>query len=370
MTRKKFTLTRRKLLIGASGSSLAALGPFFRAAPARADKGEIVVASWGGARTAAMREVMFRPFEAATGIRVKEDGPPEAAKVKAQADSGNIAWDLLDTDIPAILTMVKNELLQRIDYDRLDAARLAPIPKVLHHPYGLGHLIYGFNIVYNTNTFPTGKHPQSWADVWNGDAFKGSRSFPFRGGISPQLEFAVLADGVPTDKVYPLDVERAWNSMNRLRPLVTKWYANHAEAIQLLSKGEIDICCTIGSRGMVAKKEGAPVDVEYAGGKLAPDNWAIVKGTGNLDAVYRFLNFAIDGRVQAELARRIPYGPSSQDAFKYLSEVEAKELNTSPENLSKQFWHDIAWWGAVAASGKTNNEEQTERYARWMVQKT
>ena len=54
-------------------------------------------------------------------------------------------------------------------------------------------------------------------------------------------------------------------SMDKLRPLVTKWYANHAEAIQLLSSGEIDICCTIGPRGLVAKKEGAPIDVEFDG---------------------------------------------------------------------------------------------------------
>ena len=94
-------------------------------APARADKGEIVIAGWGGSRTTAMREVMFKPFEAATGIRVKDDGPPEAAKVKAQVDSGNITWDILDTDIPAILTMAKNNLLDRIDYAKLDAGRLA-----------------------------------------------------------------------------------------------------------------------------------------------------------------------------------------------------------------------------------------------------
>ena len=51
--------------------------------------------------------------------------------MKAQVDSGNITWDILDTDIPAILTMAKNNLIDRIDYAKLDAGRLAPIPKVL-----------------------------------------------------------------------------------------------------------------------------------------------------------------------------------------------------------------------------------------------
>ena len=91
---KRASLTRRQLLIGVA--SLPSAGPFFHVTPARADKGEIVVAGWGGSRTTAMREVMFKPFEAATGIRVKDDGPPEAAKVKVQADSSNITWDILD----------------------------------------------------------------------------------------------------------------------------------------------------------------------------------------------------------------------------------------------------------------------------------
>jgi len=366
---KRHALSRRSILLGAGSASIAATGPFFHVRPARAQK-EITIASWGGSRATAMREVMFQPFERATGIRVRDDGPPEAAKVKAMVDSGNVTWDLLDTDIPAILTMVNNNLLEKLDYSRIDKARLDKIPRVLQHPYGIGHLIYSFNIVYNTKTFPTGKHPQSWADVWDGQKFKGARSFPFRGGISPQLEMAALADGVSVDKVYPLDVDRAWKAMDRLRPLVTKWYANHAEAIQLLTSGEVDICCTIGPRGIVAKKEGAPIDVEYNGGKLAPDNWAIVKGTGNIDAVYQFLSFALDGKVQAELAKRIPYGPSSEDAFAHLAEAEAKDLNTNPVNIKKQFWNDIDWWGTVSPGGKTNQETQVEQYARWMVRRS
>ena len=107
----------------------------------------------------------------------------------------------------------------------------ASVPSPLFH--GIGHKIYSFNIVYNTKTFPTGKHPRSWAEVWDGQKFKGGRSFNFRGGISPQLEIALLADGVPMDKLYPIDIERAWKSTDRLRPLVTKWYQSHAEAIQL-----------------------------------------------------------------------------------------------------------------------------------------
>lgn len=365
MTRS-FATGRRGLARTAAASALLA-APFLHVRPARADKGELVVASWGGSRAAAFREVMFAPFERATGIKVRDDGPPEAARVRAMAQAGAVTWDILDTDIPAIQTMAKNDLLHRIDYSRLDAAKLARIPEVLRTEYGIGHLIYSFNIVYNTRSFAPGRQPASWADVWNASAFPGRRSFPFRGGISPQLEFALLADGVPLDRLYPMDVERAWRSMDRLRPLVGKWYANHAEAIQLVSTGEVDICCTIGPRGITAKQGGAPVDVVWNQGKLAPDNWAIPKGTRNLDAVYQFIDFALDAKIQAEVARRVPYGPSNLDAFRHMTEAEAAILNTSPANLPVQFWHDTAWWGTVGPDGKTNVERETERYARWML---
>ena len=105
-------LRRRTLL--AAGTTLGLASPFLHVRPARADKGEIVISSWGGSRTTAMREVMWTPFEKATGIRVRDDGPPEAAKVKAMVDSGSVTWDILDTDIPAILAMVNNKLLAQL----------------------------------------------------------------------------------------------------------------------------------------------------------------------------------------------------------------------------------------------------------------
>jgi len=305
--------TRRHFvkMVGAVGAA-AAVGPFFHARPATADKGELVVVSWGGSWAKSLREVMFTPFEKETGYKVRDDGPPEAAKLKAMIQSGSVTWDVLDTDLPAIQTMVKEGLLDPIDYGKLDKAKLSHIPKTLQSSHAVGHKIYSFNIVYNTKTFPTGKHPRSWAEVWDGEKFKGGRSFNFRGGIAPQLEIALLADGVPMDKVYPIDVERAWKSIDRLRPLVTKWYQSHAEAIQLVTAGEVDIACTIGPRAVYAKRSGAPVDVDYNQGKLGSDYWCRVKGSKNQEVALQFINFALMGSARREWSRRIPTGRATR----------------------------------------------------------
>jgi putative spermidine/putrescine transport system substrate-binding protein len=361
-------IKRRGFLASVSaGVAAASLGPFFHVRPARADKGELVVVSWGGDYDEALRELVGEPFAKATGIKVKLDTPPENAKVKAMVEAKNVSWDVLLTDIPAVLSLAKDKLLEPMDYGALDKAIVDAIPPELRHPYAVGQRIYAFNIVYNTKAFTKGNHPASWADVWDAQRFPGGRTFNFRGGIAPQLEVALLADGVAMDKVYPLDVERAWKSMDRLKPIVSKWYVSHAEAIQLIAAGEAVVGCTIGSRATSAKKAGADVDVDYNQGKVSPDNWCLVKDSANKKAALDFINFALDPKRQAEVSKRVPYGPSNKDAFAHLTPAEAADLNTAPENLKKQFWWDVAWWGTPGADGKTERDRQAERYAQWMV---
>src|SRR5262249_55685245 len=138
-------------------------------------------------------------------------------------------------------------------------------------------------------------------------AFPGGRTFNFQGGIEPQLEVALMADGVPIDKLYPIDVERAWKQYDKLRPLVSKWYTSHAQAIQLLSAGEAAVGCTIGPRAITAKRAGAPIDAEYNQGKLASDNWCLVKGVRDKKVAMEFINQAVEGKAQAGIAKKVPY---------------------------------------------------------------
>ena len=135
--------TRRHFvkIVGTVGAT-AAVGPFFHARPAKADKGELVVVSWGGSWAKSLREVMFTPFEKETGYKVRDDGPPEAVKLKAMAQSGSVTWDILDTDMPALQTMVKEGLLDPIDYSKIDKAKLNNIPKTLQSSHAMKPLSF------------------------------------------------------------------------------------------------------------------------------------------------------------------------------------------------------------------------------------
>jgi putative spermidine/putrescine transport system substrate-binding protein len=360
-------MKRREILKGGGMVAAAVAGPFFHIRAARADKGELVVVSWGGDYDDAMREFVFPVFEKATGYAVKLDAPPELAKAKAMVQSGNVSWDVIMTDTPGVQAMANNNLLEPMDYGAIDKAKLARIPRELQQPLALGQRIYSFNIVYNTNLLSKAKHPRNWADVWDAKTYPGGRTFNFQGGTAPFLEGALLADGVPVDKLYPLDVERAWRMLDKLRPLVSKWYTSHAQAIQLLGAGEASVANTVGPRGITAKRAGAPVDVDYGQGRLASDNWCLMKGVRNKKVALEFINTALDPKMQAAIAKKVPYGPSNADAFEHLSALEAADLTTSPANIKQQFWWNTDWWNSPGPDGKTQREAQGERFAKWML---
>src|SRR5215813_6795383 len=81
--------------------------------------------------------------------------------------------------------------------------------------YGITSYSLGTNLVYRKDKFPNGG-PQSWADFWDVKKFPGSRCLYDRSFSC--LAFALLADGVPTDKLYPMDVDRAFRKMSELKP--------------------------------------------------------------------------------------------------------------------------------------------------------
>lgn len=66
--------------------------------PAAAQKGEVIIVTYGGSTADALREAYWKPFTAETGIVVREETPPTPAKVKAMVDSGNVVWDIVEMD--------------------------------------------------------------------------------------------------------------------------------------------------------------------------------------------------------------------------------------------------------------------------------
>src|SRR6516165_2101981 len=50
--------------------------------------------------------------------------------------------------------------------------------------------------------------------------------------------FALLADGVPRDKLYPLDIDRAFKKLDRIKPHIKVWWREGNQSQQLIRDSE------------------------------------------------------------------------------------------------------------------------------------
>ncbi|MEJ1974762.1 MAG: extracellular solute-binding protein [Acetobacteraceae bacterium] len=162
-----------------------------RAAAADLSGKTVVFASWGGAYQDAEKACYCDPFAAATGARVVQDGPMNAAKFRTMIESGSPDWDVADVTIDFLYNGVGDHLFEKIDTSLVDTSRIDPR---FVHEYGIGCIVWSYNLGYSTKAFPGAAHPQSWADLFDLKRFPGKRTL--NDNVVSSLEVALLADGV------------------------------------------------------------------------------------------------------------------------------------------------------------------------------
>jgi putative spermidine/putrescine transport system substrate-binding protein len=84
---------------------------------ARAADGPVVFVTWGGVVAKAVKELLAEPFTRETGIPVVIADGPDLAKVKAQIQTGNIEWDILDLPGAMAMSGSKSGFWEPIDTD-------------------------------------------------------------------------------------------------------------------------------------------------------------------------------------------------------------------------------------------------------------
>ena len=119
------------------------------------------------------------------------------------------------------------------------------------------------------------------------------------------LEAALMADGVAPDKLYPLDVDRAFRKLEEIKPDITVWWTSGAQSAQLLNDGEVDMVMAWNGRVSALVNEGAKVGFTYNQGVLQSTSLCILKDAPNLATAVRFLNEAVDPVNQANLPLHI-----------------------------------------------------------------
>lgn len=353
-------LTRRRFFGGVAGLAAAASGPFVWTRRAGA-AGKVIVRTIGGAYEEGMVKAHYEPFTKATGIEVVK-APATLGKLLAMFESGNIELDVLDVGELGMLAMSQKGALEKIDYKGWKLTTPEDIDPRLRRDDMVAHIYYSSVLAYNTQAFPTGKHPRSWAEFWDLKRFPGPRMLQDIGGGAVDLEFALLADGVPVDKLYPIDLDRAFKSLDRVRSAIRKFWDSGALSAQMLADKEVVLGSIWNGRAQAIIDKGAPIAIEWNQAMLEVQYWAVFKGAKNRENAHRLIEFAMQPKNQAELAKAIPYGPTNREAFKHIPADVAGKLPSNPEQLAKSFLRDGKWWA-------DNRSKVSERWSQWLIQK-
>ncbi|MFJ4535303.1 extracellular solute-binding protein [Streptomyces tibetensis] len=318
-------------------------------------KKRLVVSNSGGAYNDALSKAIYEPFTKETGITVTTVNY-QSAQVIAQVKQGRPQVDLMDNSLLVFQKMARLECLEPIDHDRLKSVKGAGIPEHQLPEHAVGKNVWCSLMAYRTDSLK--RAPRNWADFWNTHTFAGPRSLQSAEVDIPELEFALLADGVPLDKLYPLDVDRAFKAMSRIRGGVKKFWNTGALPAVLIGRKEVVATSLYGGRADELIKQGQPVAYQWNGARRLTNGWGIPKGADNTDAAYKLIDFSLRPEVQAAFAKLYPGGPVVPGAIKLLSDDVLATLPTSPQNLKVGFDADVAWWDK-------NRDAVTKRWQEW-----
>ncbi len=312
------------------------------------DSTSLVVASYGGAWQDAQKAAMFEPFARSAGVTVNDvvyDG--QFAKLREMVSRKAVEWDVVDVEGNMVLLGGKEGLLEPIDY------KVIPRDQLIEgsmHEYGIGIVAWSWVLAFRAGTLTEQQLSNPWKTYFDVKAVPGARGM--RNDPRRNLEIALMADGVAPQKLYPLNVERAFKTLTKFRddmkrggfPIV--WWDEYSKPPALLRDGEVVLTPAANGRVADAMKEGAPLGFAWANGIVDLDWWVVPKGTTKKDQAMQFIGYASQASAQAEIVKLIPYGPVNRQAFGLLDAKVARNLPTYEANLSQQIVFGTDWWAS------------------------
>ena len=214
---------------------------------------------------------------------------------------------------------------------------------------------------YDTTKFKEG--PKTIADFFDLKKFPGKRGM--RKSAKVNLEFALMADGVPADKVYATlstaeGVARAFKKLDTLKN-DTVWWEAGAQPPQLLADGEVVMTTAYNGRLFNAiVNEKKPFEIVCDGQVWDIDLWAIPKGSKTKDRAWEFIKFSTDTQRLADQANWISYGPTRKSSFPKIPDAIKPHMPTAPSNFENPLQNNFEFWADYC-------DELNERFNAWLA---
>ena len=299
----------------------------------------ITVVSWGGSYGKAQDSALFNDASKNSGIAINRESGASMSKTCLQVESGAVTWDLVVTGSGGAASAAAKGCLEKIDFGVVDVSDFYPN---LYTDYCVGSDVFATVMAWNTDKYGepgTPGAPNSWADFWDVKKFPGTRAYRAN-NVDGALEPALMADGVPPEKVYEVlstraGKERAIRKIRELKPHISVFWGSGAQQAQLMKDAEVDMTTGWNGRFDNAKKDGAKVGYTFNQALLDYDCFAMPKGAPNKSTAMRFLAEVSKPEYQANLPFYITYGPTNRKAYEITTAPKAliESLPSHPKNV-------------------------------------
>lgn len=323
--------TRVTLLAVVSATLLAACGS--SSAPSGGGGGgggggskALTFVSYGaGAYQDGQQSAWVNPFDKQYNVKTTIASPSDNAQLTEQVQSGNVSWDVVDTDA----FFARNEcgkLVQPISIGSL----ASDFPKGSLSRCGVPDAFFGLLLMYNTKTYKT---PPTLQDFFN-PKFPGKRSIMGSDPTIGPLEAALLAEGTPASKLYPLDVNKALGIWRGIKSKLSDAQTYGAQEQTMLSN-QADMALVVSARAYTLLKAGGKFwkPVWTAPTPLSWDVLVIPKGSPHAALAQKFVRYASQPAQAGKFAALAGLGAANTKAKPHYN---AQQAEVSYQDHSKQ----------------------------------
>lgn len=339
---------------------------FLALAPASAAQSQrsLNLVTWDGAYVKSQVLGFIRPYEHAHGVDVavlQYDGGID--EIRSQVRAWNVKWDVVDLELFDAIRACEEGLLVEIDHGMLPpgadgtSAEDDFLPGTLTR-CGVGNVVAATVVTYDRERLP--RPPKRIEDFFDVQRFPGRRGM--RRSPKVNLEWALIADGVPPERVYDvLDTrageDRAFAVLTRLKPYI-EWWRSGEEAVRMLETGAVSMSSVYSGRVYDAVQRGGAFEILWDHQVWFYDVWGVPRNGPNQELALDFIRFATSTGSLANQMRYIPYGPVRRSAMPLIDPKLRRLLPTAEENRRTAVEGNAAWWA-------DNLERLMRRFERW-----
>lgn len=298
--------------------------------------GTITVSTWGGDYTDAEKKYFGDAFTKDTGVKVKYLAGSQSpmAPVMLQAQSGDMKIDVVDAESPEVLH--KKGLLADFSPDVQEALQKTSRPDSFT-PWLMK--IGQTAVLIACNPDLAKKCPNNPKEFWDVKNFPGTRGI-LVGLPQTVLDFASVADGIPPDKVYPMDIERAINKLKQIKPDVKVWPQSPSQAQQVLVDKEVAMEFLPHGSAYAVKEKIPNLKIAWDGAMSTNDGMVVTKDAPNKDAAMAYIKWIAEHpEAQAKWAKAQQYSTPSKDLDKYMSKADYEKVPAAHNVVGE----DDAW---------------------------